>query len=134
MDEMTYAEVREEFFIPYLVAPDSDSDDDSDSEEEEEEAWEIEKIVSHRILSNRTVKYRVRWKGYDSRSDRYRTEEQMQGCLKMLDEYKEAQGDGIPNTDQMMVAMAAIEEDIQQLKLDAEEDAEHMYGDVCCHV
>ena len=124
--EMTYAEVREEFFIPYLVEPDSDSEGDSDSEEEEEEEWEIEKIVSHRILGDGTVKYRVRWKGYDSRSDRYRTEEQMQGCIKMLDEYKEAQGDGIPTTDQMMVAMAAIEKDIQQLKVDAEEDIEHM--------
>ena len=76
--EMTYAEVREEFFKPYLVQSDSDSGDDSDSGEEEEEEYEVEKIVSHRILSDGTVKYRVRWKGYDYRSDSYRTEEQMQ--------------------------------------------------------
>ena len=67
--EMTYAEVREEFFKPYLVQSDSDSGDDSDSGEEEEEEYEVEKIVSHRILSDGTVKYRVRWKGYDYRSD-----------------------------------------------------------------
>ena len=126
--EMPYAEVREEFFKPYLVQSDSDSGDDSDSGEEEEEEYEVEKIVSHRILSDGTVKYRVRWKGYDYRSDSYRTEEQMQGCIELLDDYKEAQGDGIPTTDYniMMIAMAAIEKDIQQLKLDAEEDVKHM--------
>ena len=50
----------------------------------------------------------------------------MQGCIELLDDYKEAQGDGIPTTDYMMIAMAAIEKDIQQLKLDAEEDVKHL--------
>ena len=45
----------------------------------------------------------------------------MQGCIELLDDYKEAQGDGMPTTDHMMIAMAAIEKDIQQLKLDAED-------------
>ena len=48
--EMTYAEVREEFFKPPLAQSDSDSGDDSGSEDEEEEEYEVEKIVSHRIL------------------------------------------------------------------------------------
>ena len=124
--EMTYAEVREEFFKPPLAQSDSDSGDDSGSEDEEEEEYEVEKIVSHRILSDGTVKYRVRWKGYDYRSDIYRTEEQLQDCLELLDDYKEAQGDGMPTTDHMMIAMAAIEKDLQQLKLDAEEDIQHL--------
>ena len=83
--EMTYAEVREEFFKPTLAQSDSDSGDDSGSEDEEEEEYEVEKIVSHRILNDGTVKYRIRWKGYDYRSDSYMTEEQLKDCIELLD-------------------------------------------------
>ena len=78
-------------------------------------------IVSHRILNDGTIKYRVRWMGYDYRSDNYKTEEELQGCQQLLEEYKQAQGDGIPDPGKMMTAMSNIEEGIRELKRTTEE-------------
>ena len=118
-DQMTYQEVRNQFELHELI---SESDlDQSESEEEGDDEYEIEMIVSHRILNDGTIKYRVRWMGYDYRSDNYKTEEELQGCQQLLEEYKQAQGDGIPDPGKMMTAMSNIEEGIRELKRTTEE-------------
>ena len=118
-DQMTYQEVRNQFELHELIS-ESDSDQ-SESEEEGDDEYEIEMIVSHRIVNDGTIKYRVRWMGYDYRSDNYKTEEELQGCQQLLEEYKQAQGDGIPDPGKMMTAMSNIEEGIRELKRTTEE-------------
>ena len=122
-DQWTYAEVREEFEVPQLVmASDSESESEESDDEDDltdidpEDKWHVEKIVDHKADEKGVTKYRIRWRGYDHRSDSHKTEEQLEGCMELLEEYRLTLADGMPDTESMMITMAAIEEDMECMR------------------
>lgn len=50
-------------------APANEQEDDEDEDEEPGDVFIVEKIVDHRFDADGTVKYQVKWKGYEKRSD-----------------------------------------------------------------
>ncbi|KAG9247181.1 hypothetical protein BJ878DRAFT_213151 [Calycina marina] len=64
--------------------PMADDDDDEPGEDE----FVVEKIMSHIVEEDGSVKYEIKWEGYEKKSDRtWESEENLATAQKMLDEY-----------------------------------------------
>ena len=51
-----------------------------------EEEYQVEKIIKHKLLRNRT-QYLVRWKGYDNSSDEWLSEDALANAQEVLSKY-----------------------------------------------
>ncbi|KAI1363408.1 heterochromatin protein one [Xylaria arbuscula] len=70
-------------------AGDAQDDDGEDGEDLEEDEYIVEKILAHIIEPDGTIKYKVKWEGYEKKSDQTWEEEDnlRQNAADVLDEY-----------------------------------------------
>ncbi|GME29262.1 Chromo domain-containing protein [Neofusicoccum parvum] len=80
--------------IPYRKPPkpapeeDEEEGDDDEENDEEEEVYVVEKIMSHIFDEDGSIKYEIKWMGYDRKSDRtWEPEENLEGAKEALEEY-----------------------------------------------
>ncbi|KAI1166759.1 heterochromatin protein one [Nemania serpens] len=78
------------------VKDEQDKDDDDDEEEEdlEEDVYIVEKILGHAVQPDGTLKYKVKWEGYEKKSDQTWEEEDnlKENATVVLEEYLESVG------------------------------------------
>ncbi|KAI1827376.1 heterochromatin protein one [Xylaria intraflava] len=78
-----------------VVGNDSNGDEDEEGEEDlDEDEFIVEKILAHMIESDGTLKYRVKWEGYEKKSDQTWEEEDnlRENAAGVLDDYLESIG------------------------------------------
>jgi chromobox protein 1 len=66
-----------------------EDDDEDDDDEGDGEVFVVEKILNHRAdFEDNEMRYEVKWKGYEKKSDRtWETEENLQGARLILEAY-----------------------------------------------
>ncbi|KAI0394877.1 hypothetical protein F5Y17DRAFT_425886 [Xylariaceae sp. FL0594] len=69
-------------------------DEDEDDEDLDEDEYIVEKIVAHVVEADGTLKYKVKWEGYEKKSDQTWEEEEnlRENAAVVLDEYLQSVG------------------------------------------
>ncbi|KAI1341263.1 heterochromatin protein one [Xylariaceae sp. FL0016] len=69
-------------------------DEDEDDEDLEDDEYIVEKIVAHMIEADGSLKYKVKWEGYDKKADQTWEEEDnlKENATQALDDYLESVG------------------------------------------
>ena len=84
---LTYEEVLKKF--PALDSIDEDSESEADPDPKPVKAgdWEIEKIIEHKEIAEDDYDYCVRWKGWSPEWDTWHSQENLEGCQKIIEDY-----------------------------------------------
>ena len=67
----------------------SSNSDMSTDEIQYSQHWELERVVDHHTRRDGTTRYLVRWKGYGSREDSWKSVGQLKYAKRLLAEYEE---------------------------------------------
>ena len=86
---LTYEEALKQFTPMETIDEDSETEADPDPDPSPGKGgdWEIEKIIEHLEVDEDDYDYMVRWKGWGPEGDTWHSQDNLEGCTKLIDDY-----------------------------------------------
>lgn len=72
-------------------------EDDQSSADEPGDTYEVEVVTAHKKMANGSLKYLIKWKGWDNHNNEWKTEWQLRNSPELIDEYWARKGDHDPD-------------------------------------
>ncbi|KAL8736677.1 MAG: hypothetical protein Q9166_000043 [cf. Caloplaca sp. 2 TL-2023] len=97
--ESVEAQADEELQDAPEIAPEEEEEEEENGGDESEELYVVEKILKHHNnFEDNQMRYEIKWKGYEKKSDRtWETEDNLEGAREILEAYwKQIGGKPVP--------------------------------------